>query len=83
MNKRMNKKEAMILMASIMVARGSLLGQEEADAFKLLGGILVVVAVLMSIRKDKAESKVVTLYQPFKEKMMLSFYLFYSRIVTG
>lgn len=54
MNKRMNKKEAMILMASIIVAKGSLLGQEEADAFKLLGGILVVVAVLMSIRKDKA-----------------------------
>lgn len=54
MNKRLNKKEAMILMASIMVARGSLLGQEEADVFKVLGGILVVVAVLMSIRKDKA-----------------------------
>ena len=53
MNKRLNKKEAMILMASIMVARGSLLGQE-ADVFKLLGGILVVAAVLMSIRKDKA-----------------------------
>ena len=54
MNKRMNKKEAMILMASIMVSRGSLLGQEEADAFKSLGGILIVAAVLMSIKKDRA-----------------------------
>lgn len=32
---------------------GILLGQENADIFKLLGGILVVVAVLLSIRKDK------------------------------
>lgn len=33
---------------------GILLGQEDADGFKLLGGILVVIAVLLSIRKDKA-----------------------------
>ena len=33
---------------------GILLGQEEADAFKLLGGILIVAAVLMSIKKDRA-----------------------------
>ncbi len=33
---------------------GIMLGQEDADIFKLLGGILVVMAVLLSIRKDKA-----------------------------
>ncbi len=33
---------------------GIMLGQEDADVFKLLGGILVVMAVLLSIRKDKA-----------------------------
>lgn len=32
---------------------GILLGQEDADIFKILGGILVVLAVLLSIRKDK------------------------------
>lgn len=32
---------------------GIMLGQEDADIFKLCGGILVVIAVLLSIRKDK------------------------------
>ena len=49
MNKRLNKKEAMILMASIMVARGSsfIFSKWLMDGLEPMN----VLAVLMSIKK--------------------------------